>query len=131
MSGAATASCLAQLGELGAQPAPRQPGQDLGSRPPASSARSIARPETPSTSAATEPSRIEASSRVLWMRWHSAVWAWKGPLAVAGQVPQLAEGRRRDEAAPQQPTLQQLAQPGGIAHVGLAAGQELDVPGVD
>src|SRR5512133_3467915 len=71
----------------------------LGSRSPASSARSIARPETPSTSAATEPSRIEASSRILWMRWHSAVWVWKGPLAVAGQVPQLADGRRRDEAA--------------------------------
>ena len=45
----------------------------LGSRSPASSAHSIARPETPSTSAATEPSRIEASSKVLWMRWHSAV----------------------------------------------------------
>jgi hypothetical protein len=65
------------------------------------------------------------------MRWHSAVWAWKGPLAVAGQVPQLADDRRRDEAAPQQPVLQQLAQPGGIAHIGLAAGQQLDVPGVD
>ena len=53
------------------------------------------------------------------------------PLAVAGEIPQLADGRRRHEAAPQQPTLQQLSQPGGIADVGLAAGQEFDVAGVD
>jgi hypothetical protein len=65
------------------------------------------------------------------MRWHSAVWGLDQPLAVAGQVPQLADGRRRHEAAPQQPVLQQLAQPGRVAHVGLAAGQDLHVPGVD
>src|ERR687897_3363668 len=51
------------------------------------------------------------------------------PLAVAGQIPQLTDGRRRDEAAPQQSTFQQLRQPGGIADVGLAAGQEFDVAG--
>jgi hypothetical protein len=54
-----------------------------GSRSPATSALSIARPDTPSTSVATESSLMPASSRVLWMRWHSALWAWKGPLAVA------------------------------------------------
>jgi hypothetical protein len=52
-------------------------------------------------------------------------------LAVAGQVPQLADGRWRHEAAAQQPVLQQLRQPGGIGDVGLAAGQDLDVAGVD
>jgi hypothetical protein len=44
------------------------------------------------------------------------------PLAVARQVPQLADGRRRDEATAQQPVLQQLAQPRRIANIGLAAG---------
>jgi hypothetical protein len=52
------------------------------------------------------------------MRWHSALWAWKGPLAIPGQVPQLADGRRGHEAAAQQPTLQQLAQPGRVANIG-------------
>jgi hypothetical protein len=52
-------------------------------------------------------------------------------LAVAGQVPQLADDRRGHEAAAEQPTLQQLAQPGRITDIGLAAGQELDVAGVD
>jgi hypothetical protein len=53
------------------------------------------------------------------------------PLAVAGQVAELADGWRRDEAAAQQPMLQQLAQPRRIANVGLAAGQDLDMPGID
>jgi hypothetical protein len=53
------------------------------------------------------------------------------PLAVAGQIPQLADLRRGHEAAAQQPTLQQLTQPGGITDIGLAAGQDLDVAGVD
>src|SRR5215207_3231249 len=91
----------------------------------------MARPEAPTTSAATESSLIPASSRVFCTRWTSAVWAWKGPLAVAGEIPQLPDGRRRHEAAPQQPMLQQLRQPGGIGHVGLAAGQDLDLAGVD
>jgi hypothetical protein len=74
---------------------------------------------------------MPASSRVFWMRWHSALWAWKGPLAVADKVPQLPDLRRGHEAAPQQPTLQQLSKPGGIANVGLATGQDLDVARVD
>jgi hypothetical protein len=40
------------------------------------------------------------------------------PLAVAGEIPQLPDGRRRHEAAPQQPMLQQLRQPGRISHIG-------------
>jgi RNA polymerase sigma-70 factor, ECF subfamily len=47
------------------------------------------------------------------------------PLAVAGQIPQLADRRRRHEAAAQQPTLQQLSKPGGITDIGLAAGRIL------
>ena len=35
------------------------------------------------------------------MRWHSALWVWNRPLAVAGEIPQLPDGRRRHEAAPQ------------------------------
>src|SRR3954449_408523 len=47
-----------------------------GSRSPATSAASIARPETPSTSEATESSLMPASSSVLAIRWPSAVCAW-------------------------------------------------------
>ena len=65
------------------------------------------------------------------MRWHSALWVWNRPLAVAGEIPQLADGRRRHEAAPQQPMLQQLRQPGRVTDIGLAAGQDLDVAGID
>jgi hypothetical protein len=36
-----------------------------------------------------------------------------------------------NEAAPQQPALQELGQPAGVGHVGLAAGQVLDVVGID
>ena len=53
------------------------------------------------------------------------------PLAVAGQIPQLTDRGRGHEAAPQQPVLQQLCQPGRVADIGLAAGQDLDVAGVD
>ena len=35
------------------------------------------------------------------------------------------------EAAAQQAVLEQLGQPGGVTHVGLAPGQDLDVAGVD
>jgi hypothetical protein len=65
------------------------------------------------------------------MRWPSALWVWNRPLAVAGEVPQLADGRRGHKAAPQQPMLQQLRQPGRVTDIGLAAGQDLDMPGVD
>ena len=60
---------LVRSGHGPARPAP-------GSRSPATRAASIARPETPSTSAATESSLMPASSRVFWMRWHSALWVW-------------------------------------------------------
>jgi hypothetical protein len=74
---------------------------------------------------------MPASSKLFWTRWTSAVWAWTRPLAVAGQVAQLADWGWGNEAAPQQPVLQQLRQPGGISHIGLAPGHDLDVAGVD
>ena len=47
-----------------------------GSRSPLIKAVSIARPDTPSTSVATESSLMPASSKVFWMRWPSEAWAW-------------------------------------------------------
>jgi hypothetical protein len=67
---------LAQLGKLGPQPPLGQLGQHLGSRSPATRASSIARPDPPSTSAATESSLMPASSKVFWTRWPSELWAW-------------------------------------------------------
>ena len=52
-------------------------------------------------------------------------------LAIPGQVAQRADRLRRHEARPQQPGLGELAQPRRIRDVGLAAGDLLDVPGVD
>ncbi len=52
-------------------------------------------------------------------------------LAVAGQVAQRADRLRRHEARPEQPGLEQLAQPRRVADVGLAARHLLDVAGVD
>jgi hypothetical protein len=71
---------LAQLRELGAQPPLGQLSQHLWSRSPATSASSIARPEAPSTSVATESSLMPASSSVFWMRWPSEAWAWMSRL---------------------------------------------------
>src|SRR5688572_373545 len=50
-------------------------------------------------------------------------------LAIAGQVAQLTDRGRGHKAAPQQPMLQQLRQPGRVTDIGLAAGQDLDVAG--
>jgi len=74
---------------------------------------------------------MPASSRVLLDPLALRAVRLDQPLAIAGQVAQLADGWRRDEAAPQQPVLHQLRQPGGVADIGLAARQDLDVPGVD
>ena len=52
-------------------------------------------------------------------------------LAIAGQQPQRPDRLGRHEAALQQPGLGKLAQPRRVAHVGLAARDLLDVPGVD
>jgi hypothetical protein len=52
-------------------------------------------------------------------------------LAVAGEVPQLADRRRRHEAGTQQPVGQQLGDPDRVDGVGLASGDVLEVGGVD
>lgn len=51
--------------------------------------------------------------------------------AVARQVPELPNRRRRHEAAPQQPVLPQLRDPDAVEDIGLATGDLLDVGGVD
>src|SRR6266542_298538 len=49
-------------------------------------------------------------------------------LAVTGQVAQLADRPRRHEARPHQPMLDQLADPGRVGDVGLAAGHVAQMP---
>ena len=66
---------LLQLAALGAQAGARQLRQRLGSRSPAMSAASIARPETPKLSLATTDSLIWASSSSFSTRCFSAVRA--------------------------------------------------------
>ncbi len=51
--------------------------------------------------------------------------------SVARQVPQPAEHGIRHEAAPQQPVLTELGQPGGVGDVGLAAPDIVGVAGID
>ena len=60
----------------------------------------------------------------------------RGPVAdqlgpLPRQVAQLADRRRRDEAGREQAVLEQLGDPLGVLDVGLAAGDLLDVLGVD
>ena len=52
-------------------------------------------------------------------------------LAMPRQVAKLPNRRRRHEAAPQQPVLQQLRDPDAVAHVGVPTRNLLDVGGVD
>src|SRR5512132_1930796 len=104
----------------------------LGSRSPASSAASMARPETPKMSEATTLSLIWASTR---QPAPPAASPRSGPppdppgsgsrLAAAGS----AVG---DEAGPQQLPLGELAEPDRIQGVGLGPSREvLDVTGID
>jgi hypothetical protein len=122
---------LAQLGELLAKLALGQLGQDLG----VAFAGDQGRQHRPARDAQdVSGDRVQLDAGVLQGLLDPLALGAVGldePLAVAGQIPQLADRRRRHEAAPQQPTLQQLTQPGGITDIGLAAGQDLDVAGVD
>ena len=122
---------LAQLGKLLAQLALGQLGQDLGvafagdqglEHGPARDAQDVG------------GDRVQLDASVLQGLLDPLALGAMGldePLAVADKVPQLPDLRRGHEAAAQQATLQQLTQPGGIADVGLAAGQDLDVAGID
>ena len=61
--------------DLAAHPRSRQLGEHLGSRSPATSAASIARPDTPKMSEATTDSLMQASSSSFSTRFFSAVRA--------------------------------------------------------
>jgi len=52
-------------------------------------------------------------------------------LAVAGQVAQLPDRAGRHERGTDQPVLDQLGDPGGIGHIGLAAGHVVHMGGVE
>jgi hypothetical protein len=102
---------LLQLGALGAPAGPGQLRQRLGSRSPAMSAASIARPETPKMSEATTLSLIWASTRQLLHPLLLGGAHADQVGAVAGQVPQPPDLRWRHEAGAQQLPLGDLTQP--------------------
>ena len=122
---------LTQLGKLGTQPATGQLGQHLGVAL-ASDQGSQHRPTRGAQHVGGD--RVELDAGVLQGLLDALALGGMGldqPLAIPGQVAQLADRGRGHEAAPQQPMLQQLCQPGSVADIGLAAGQDLDVAGVD
>jgi len=127
----AAAQGVAELGELGAQPAAGQ----LGQHPGVALAGDQGRQHRPAGDAQdVTGDRVQLDAGVLQGLLDPLALGAVGldePLAVAGEIPQLADRLGRHEAAPQQAMLQQLAQPGRIADIGLAAGQNLDVVGVD
>ena len=102
-----------------------------GSASPPSSAASIARPLTPRTSVATAASLRLAPSSVFCSRLTSLGALLHQRLAVAGQLAQLADRRRGDEAGPQQAVAQQVGQPLAVLDVRLAPRHGLDVLRVD
>src|ERR671910_2366836 len=104
----------------------------LGSRSPATSAASMARPDTPKMSEPTTDSLIWGSSSSLL-----DPLLLRGPgrhqiRPVAGHLPQLPDRSWGDEAGPEQLPLGELAQPDRIQGVGLGPpGEVLDVTGID
>lgn len=82
-------------------------------------------------SEATHSSLIPVSSSALCRRLGLAGALLDLGLAVAGQVTQGADRLGRDEARPQKPRLGELADPGSVGDIRLAAGDRLDVAGVD
>jgi hypothetical protein len=115
---------LAQLGKLGPQAAPGQLRQDL---PVAFAGNQSAQHRPARDAQDVGGDRVQLDASVLQGLLDPLALGpvrLDEPLAVADKIPQLPDRRRGHEAAPQQPTLQQLTQPGGIADVGLAAGQD-------
>jgi hypothetical protein len=103
----------------------------LGSRSPATSAASIARPDTPKMSLATTESLIWASSSSLLDPVLLRGADRDQVAAVAGQVPQPPDLRWRHKAWPQHLPLGDLGQPHRIEPVGLGPPRQvLDVFGV-
>jgi hypothetical protein len=101
-----------------------------GSVVPPTSASSIARPETPSTSEATQPSSGPGILQHLVQPLGLAGALIDQCLAVAGQLPQLPDRAGRHEARADQTMPDQLGDPGRVGHIGLAAGHVLEVLGV-
>jgi hypothetical protein len=97
----------------------------LGSRCPAISAASMARPETPMMSVATVPSLIRASSSSLLQPLHlpAALGGQVGPQP--GGVPQLADLGRWDKRRPQHAPLVEPGQPHRIQLVGLGPARQV------
>jgi hypothetical protein len=112
---------LAQRGQLRPQPTAGS-ARTSGSWVPDSSASSIFRPETPSTSLATHASLMPASSSTLCSRLASCWRSLISDLPIPGQVTKLADRLGRHEAGSEQPALEQLAEPLRIEGVGLTPG---------
>jgi hypothetical protein len=123
---------LLQQTPLGAQPGPGQLGQDLGVALPGH--------QRGQHGPAGDPKDVAGDHRqldlgVLQQLLHPLLL--RGPPrhqigAVAGQVPQAADRRWRDEAGPQQLPLGDLGEPDRVQPVGLGPpGKVLDVFGVD
>src|SRR6266508_1602178 len=91
-----------------------------GSWVPVISASSIARPDTPRTRLATEESLMPASSSTLCRALHLTAAFLDERLAIASQVAQLADRRRRHEARSHQTVLDELGDPLGVLDVGPA-----------
>ena len=122
---------LLQQRQLGAHPSTGQLRQTLGSRSPATSAASMARPETPKLSLATTLGLIWASSSSLLDPLGLGSPRRHQIGSVAGQVPQLPDRSWGNEAGPQHLPLGELAQPDRIQRVGLGTpGKVLDVTGM-
>ena len=116
-----------QLGPRGADPGADPARQRSGSLSPAASASRMARPLSPMMSESTEPSlRLAACSGLVDALDVTGLLADQ-LLAGAGQVAQRLHRRRRHEAGADQAVGQQVGQPHGVVHVGLAAGHVLDL----
>ena len=102
-----------------------------GSSWPSIIARSMARPESPSTSVATLPSLMLASSSTFWMRLATDPRSATTCARCRVRSRSSRIGCRRHEAGLEQAVLEQLGDPLAVLHVGLAARHLLDVLGVD
>ena len=89
----------------------------LGSRSPATSAPSIARPDTPKMSEATTESLMQASSSSFSTRFFSRGARGHQIGAIAGQIPQPPDRAGRHETRAQHLPLGHLAQPDGVQRV--------------
>ena len=96
-----------------------------GSRSPAISAASIARPDTPKMSLATTDSLMPASSRSFSARCFSAVRAADQVDPVPGDIPQPPDRRRGHETGPDHLPLGDLAQPHRVEFIGLRTARQV------